>query len=160
MCEVLKAGRAAGRRDSIVIVAEGAQDRNGQPIESAYVKQVLAERLGEDVRVTILGHVQRGGAPSAFDRNLSTLLGAAAVAEVFTAAPGSTPCLIGIHGNRVTRSPLCVDQTRRIAKAMEERDFATALVSVAITSKRHSALFVRWCAPCRIRRRQISAACV
>jgi 6-phosphofructokinase 1 len=57
MCEVLKAGRAAGRRDSIVIVAEGARDREGKPIESAYVKQVLAERLGEDVRVTILGHV-------------------------------------------------------------------------------------------------------
>jgi 6-phosphofructokinase 1 len=129
MCEVLKAGRASGRRDSIVIVAEGAQDRNGQPIGSTYVKQVLTERLGEDVRVTILGHVQRGGAPSAFDRNLSTLLGAAAVEEVFAAAPDSAPCLIGIHGNRVTRSPLqvCVDQTYRIAKAMEERDFATAL---------------------------------
>ncbi len=129
MCEVLKAGREAGRRDSIVIVAEGARDRNGNLIESAYLKKVLAERLSEDVRVTILGHVQRGGVPSAFDRNLSTLLGAAAVAEVFSAEPGSAPCLIGMHGNRVTRSPLqlCVDQTRRIAQAMEERDFATAL---------------------------------
>lgn len=131
MCEVLKAGRSAGRRDSIVIVAEGARDRNGKPIESAYVRQVLAERLGEDVRVTILGHVQRGGAPSAFDRNLSTLLGAAAVDQVFSAASGKEqePCLIGIRGNRVVCSPLqaCVEQTHRIAKAMEERDFATAL---------------------------------
>ncbi|HXG18586.1 MAG TPA: 6-phosphofructokinase [Methylomirabilota bacterium] len=129
MCEVLKAGRAAGRRDSIVIVAEGAQDRNGKPIESAYVKQVLQERLGEDVRVTILGHVQRGGAPSAFDRNLSTLVGAAAVEEILSATPGSEPCLIGIRGNRITRSPLmeCVNQTRRVAAATAAQDFTTAL---------------------------------
>ena len=129
MCEVLKAGRAAGRRDSIVIVAEGAQDRNGAPIESAYVKKVLEEHLGEDVRVTILGHVQRGGAPSAFDRNLSTLLGAAAVEEVLSAEPDSTPCVMGMRGNRLTRSPLqpCVEQTKRIAAATASRDFNTAL---------------------------------
>jgi 6-phosphofructokinase 1 len=129
MCEILKTGRAAGRRDSIVIVAEGAQDRNGAPIESAYVKKVLAEQLGEDVRVTILGHVQRGGTPSAFDRNLSTLLGAAAVDEVLTSGPNSTPRLIGMRGNRITRSPLqlCVDQTRHIADVVAHRDFDTAM---------------------------------
>lgn len=129
MCEVLKTGRAAGRRDSIVIVAEGAQDRNGAPIESTYVKKVLEDRLGEDVRVTILGHVQRGGVPSAFDRNLSTLLGAAAVDEILSAEPNSTPRLIGMRGNRITRSPLqlCVDQTRRIADATAKRDFVTAM---------------------------------
>lgn len=129
MCEVLKAGRMAGRRDSIVIIAEGAQDRNGAPIESVYVQKVLKERLGEDVRVTILGHVQRGGSPSAFDRNLSTLLGAAAVDEVLSAQSGGTPCLIGMRGNRIIRSPLqpCVEQTRRIAAAMASRDFDTAM---------------------------------
>lgn len=129
MCQVLKAGRAAGRRDSIVIVAEGAQDRNGAPIESAYVQKVLQERLGEDVRVTILGHVQRGGAPSAFDRNLSTLFGAAAVEEILAAGPESAPCLIGMRGNRIIRSPLmpCVEQTRRAAAATTSQDFATAM---------------------------------
>ncbi|MFN3333473.1 MAG: 6-phosphofructokinase, partial [Caldilinea sp.] len=54
MCEVLKAGRAAGRRDSIVIVAEGAIDRNGKPISAEYVRQVLEDQLHEDVRTTIL----------------------------------------------------------------------------------------------------------
>lgn len=129
MCEVLKAGRMAGRRDSIVIIAEGAQDRNGAPIESTYVKKVLEERLGEDVRVTILGHVQRGGFPSAFDRNLSTLLGAAAVDEALSTQPGSTPCLIGMRGNRIIRSPLqpCVEQTKRVAAAAMNRDFDTAM---------------------------------
>jgi len=50
-----------------VIVAEGAHDSQNTPITSNYVRQVLEDRLGEDTRVTILGHVQRGGAPSAFD---------------------------------------------------------------------------------------------
>jgi 6-phosphofructokinase 1 len=67
MCKQLKAGREAGRRDSIVIIAEGARDRNGNHIGSTYVKEVLEKNLGEEVRVTVLGHVQRGGAPSAFD---------------------------------------------------------------------------------------------
>src|SRR5262245_59909037 len=68
MCEVLKTGRAAGRRDSIVIMAEGAQDRRGNRLSSDAVKKILEDRLEEDVRVTILGHIQRGGPPSAFDR--------------------------------------------------------------------------------------------
>lgn len=82
MCSVLRAGREAGRRDSIVIVAEGAIDRYGKEISSEYVKKVLEEKLGEDTRVTILGHVQRGGSPSAFDRNLSTLCGHEAVKAI------------------------------------------------------------------------------
>ena len=75
MCDVLAAGRAAGRRHSMVVIAEGARDRNGNPITSDRVSKVLEERLGEDARVTILGHIQRGGAPSAFDRWMSTLVG-------------------------------------------------------------------------------------
>ena len=59
-----------------MIVAEGAHDSANQPITSEYVRQVLEERLGEDVRLTILGHVQRGGAPSAFDRSMSSIPGA------------------------------------------------------------------------------------
>ena len=65
MCADLRAGRKAGRRDSIVIIAEGARDRNGNIIGSSYVQKVLEEKLQEEVRVTVLGHVQRGGAPSA-----------------------------------------------------------------------------------------------
>ncbi|MCA9982391.1 MAG: 6-phosphofructokinase, partial [Anaerolineales bacterium] len=79
MCEVLRTGRAMGRRDSIVVVAEGARDRKGNPITSQFIKTILEERLGEDTRVTILGHLQRGGAPTAFDRNLSARLAAEAV---------------------------------------------------------------------------------
>ena len=78
MCKVLKDGRAAGRRNNIVIVAEGAHDSQNNPITSDYVRRVLEERLGEDTRVTILGHVQRGGTPSAFDRSMSSMVGHAA----------------------------------------------------------------------------------
>ena len=65
MCHALARGRAGGRRDSMVVVAEGACDRNGQPITSEYVRKVIEDNLHEDARVTILGHVQRGGVPSA-----------------------------------------------------------------------------------------------
>ena len=68
--------------------------------------------------MTILGHVQRGGAPSAFDRYLSTLLGHAAV-ERLLADPGDGPAqLVGLRGNEVVSSPLmeCVARTRAVAE--------------------------------------------
>ena len=129
MCDVLRAGRAAGRRSSIVIVAEGAQDRQGNPISSASVNCVLEERLGEDTRVTILGHVQRGGRPSAFDRNMSTFLGYAAVNELLSTTAEREPQLIGIGGNRVIHSSLmyCVEQTHAVAAAMAAYNYDQAM---------------------------------
>jgi 6-phosphofructokinase 1 len=129
MCERLRSGRLAGRRDSIVIVAEGARDRHGSPITAEHVRKVLQERLNEDVRVTILGHVQRGGAPSAFDRYMSTLLGHAAVEELLSSPPGNEPQLIGMKDNRVTRQPLmhCVEETRKVAACVKEGQYEEAM---------------------------------
>jgi len=129
MCELMKAGREAGRRDSIVIVAEGAQDREGNHISCNDVKRVLEERLGEDTRITILGHVQRGGSPSAFDRYLTTLLGYTAVEEILSAPPEREPQLIGIRDNRITFSPLmeCVKQTHAIANVIAANDYDKAM---------------------------------
>jgi 6-phosphofructokinase 1 len=129
MCEVLAAGRAAGRRHSIVVIAEGARDRNGKPITSDHVCKVLEERLGEDARVTILGHIQRGGAPSAYDRWMSTLVGHAAVGELLNSKPETEPQLIGMRYNRVTRLPLmeCVQKTREVAEAINARDYERAM---------------------------------
>jgi len=129
LCEVLARGREKGRRDSIVIVAEGANDRDGNPISSSYVKKVLEERLGEDTRVTILGHVQRGGSPSAFDRNLSTVLGAAAVDAVFEAGETGQVPIIGMQGNKVVRTPLgfCLNQTEEVSRAIANKDFKRAM---------------------------------
>jgi 6-phosphofructokinase 1 len=130
LCETIKNGRAAGRRHSIVIVAEGAHDTANQPISSDYVRQVLEERLGEDVRLTILGHVQRGGAPSAFDRWMSSIVGHAAVEEVLSATAESVPQLIGLRGNRVAKEPLmeCVARTGELAERIAARDYDTALL--------------------------------
>jgi 6-phosphofructokinase 1 len=129
MCDLLKAGRAAGRRDLTVIVAEGARDKNGNPITAERVRQVLADRLHEDVRSTILGHVQRGGAPSAFDRWMSTLVGSAAVDELLAAGPDSEPQMIGMRYNRIRRHSLmeCVNQTREVPKAIAAQDYERAM---------------------------------
>lgn len=129
MCEILKAGRKIGRRDSVVIVAEGARDRDGNPIHADYVKQVLEQRLGEDTRVTILGHVQRGGSPSAFDRWMSTLVGCAAVDEVLAMGPDSESMVMGIRENRITRYPLmaAVEETRAVAKAIAAKEYDRAM---------------------------------
>ncbi len=129
MARRLKAGRAAGRRDSIVILAEGARDRHGNPIGSSDVRRALEEHMGEEVRVTVLGHVQRGGKPSAFDRNLGTLLGYTAVQTIVEAQPEDEPLHIGIHGNRVTRSSLmeCVRQTHMIAEVIKAKDYERAM---------------------------------
>ncbi len=129
MCRRLEAGRKRGRRHSIVIVAEGAQDRCGNSISSEYVKQVLEERLGVCARVTILGHVQRGGSPSAFDRYMSTLLGHAAVQELLSSPPGSEPKLIGIRQHDVISSPLmeCVIKTQQVAEVIAVNDYEQAM---------------------------------
>ncbi len=129
MCEVLAAGRAAGRRHSTVIVAEGACDRNGNPITSERVRQVLEEHLKEDVRVSILGHIQRGGAPSAFDRWMSTLVGHAAVEHLLASAPTDEPQVIGMRYNRITHLPLaeCVAKTRSVPEAVAARDYERAM---------------------------------
>ena len=129
MCDVLSTGRAAGRRHSMVVIAEGARDRNGNPITSARVSKVLEERLGEDARVTILGHIQRGGAPSAFDRWMSTLVGQAAVEELLNAAPETEPQVIGMRYNRITHMPLmeCVQKTRAVTEAVSDRDYEHAI---------------------------------
>jgi 6-phosphofructokinase 1 len=125
----LRRGRAAGRRDSIVVMAEGARDKLGNPIGSSYVQKFLEDALHEEVRVTVLGHVQRGGSPSAFDRNLGTMMGYQAVDTVLAAQPNDEPQMIVIRGNRIGTAPLmqCVEQTRAVAKAIDEHNYELAM---------------------------------
>jgi 6-phosphofructokinase 1 len=130
MIGILKAGRKIGRRETIVVVAEGAQDRNGKPISSDYVREILQEHLGEETRLTILGHVQRGGSPSAFDRNMGTLLGYAAVNEVLTTDwQEKEPKLIGFIGNRISSAPLheCVMKTQSVNDAIAAQEYDKAM---------------------------------
>jgi len=129
MCEVLRSGLKLGRRDNIVIVAEGAQDRHGNPITSEYVRQALEDGLGEDVRITVLGHVQRGGSPTAYDRILSTIMGVEAVDAVFSTDPGTDSLMIGIQNNKVVRLPLmeCVSKNLEINAAIKSGDYDKAM---------------------------------
>ncbi|MCB0064750.1 MAG: 6-phosphofructokinase, partial [Caldilineaceae bacterium] len=128
MCQILRDGRAMGRRDSIVVIAEGAVDRKGNPLTCHYIKQVLEEKMGEDVRVTVLGHVQRGGSPTSYDRIMATLVGQAAAKFVLEATAETAPCLVGIKNNRIHLAPLmeCVNTNQEINNAIKALDFEKA----------------------------------
>ncbi|MBK8490422.1 MAG: 6-phosphofructokinase [Saprospirales bacterium] len=129
MCALLKSGRESGRRDSIVILAEGARDTEGKLISCDYVKEVLEDRLGEDCRITILGHVQRGGAPSAYDRYMTTMLGCAAVDKIRTSSADDEPLLIGVQENDIIAVPLmdCVSKTHEVRKLVANGQYKEAM---------------------------------
>ncbi|GAB1295277.1 ATP-dependent 6-phosphofructokinase, liver type [Apodemus speciosus] len=129
MCERLGETRSRGSRLNIIIIAEGAIDRHGKPISSSYVKDLVVQRLGFDTRVTVLGHVQRGGTPSAFDRILSSKMGMEAVMALLEATPDTPACVVSLSGNQSVRLPLmeCVQVTKDVQKAMDEKRFDEAI---------------------------------
>ncbi|MGO3084517.1 6-phosphofructokinase [Ancrocorticia populi] len=131
LCQKVRAGRAAGRRDSIIVVAEGAKDRHGQAIHATDIRDVLADTLGEDVRVTALGHVQRGGTPSAYDRWMSTLLGYSAALDVLCADETHESHILATKHNRVTAIPMmeAVANTRAIASHLADGNYERAVAS-------------------------------
>lgn len=128
MIDKLQAGREAGRRESIIVVAEGAADENGNRISADDVRDVLKERTHEDARVTILGHIQRGGAPSAYDRWMSTLLGYCAVQEVLEPANFGNASILGVRRNRVAALPLAetIQETRAVEQLVADGDYDAA----------------------------------
>ena len=97
---VLRAAYSRGKTHALVVVAEGAQC-NAEKMSLYFQKH--RERLGFELRVTILGHVQRGGTPDAFDRLLATRLGAAATEHL---ARGEHGILLGLIKGEVTPTPL------------------------------------------------------
>ncbi|ULT80557.1 hypothetical protein L5515_016737 [Caenorhabditis briggsae] len=129
LCDKLSQMRSEGQRLNIIIVAEGAIDRDGKPITAEDVKTAVKNKLKYDTRVTILGHVQRGGAPSAFDRLLGCRMGAEAVFALMEMTEESEPCVISIDGNVMVRVPLtkCVERTQMVQKAMADKDWDTAV---------------------------------
>ncbi|CCE61595.1 hypothetical protein TPHA_0A05200 [Tetrapisispora phaffii CBS 4417] len=126
--EVCSRHKSKGRRNITVIVAEGALDNELNAISADDVKDVLVD-LGLDTRVTILGHVQRGGTAVAHDRWLATLQGVDAVKAVLEATPETPSPLIGINENKIIRMPLVesVKLTGSVATAIEARDFDKAI---------------------------------
>ncbi len=105
LADKLLAGKKRGKINSIVVVAEGAA--------SAYtVARHLENRTGYETRVTILGHIQRGGSPSVADRLLASRMGAAAVQAFID---GQSNVMIGIQGNSIVP----VDLNRALQKRKE-----------------------------------------
>jgi 6-phosphofructokinase 1 len=93
VAEIVQDAYVQGKNHALIVVAEGAQHGINQIAD--YLRQ---HEVGFDVRVTILGHVQRGGRPSAFDRLLSTRLGAAAVTELLA---GNSGVMVGLRGRKI-----------------------------------------------------------
>ncbi|XP_033988312.1 ATP-dependent 6-phosphofructokinase, platelet type isoform X5 [Trematomus bernacchii] len=129
MCKKLSATRSRGTRLNIIIVAEGAIDRHGTPITSGIVKDLVVKCLGFDTRVTILGHVQRGGTPSAFDRILASRMGVEAVLALLETTANTPACVVSLRGNQSVRLPLmeCVQMTQEVQRAMDGKRFEEAV---------------------------------
>ncbi|XP_068565741.1 ATP-dependent 6-phosphofructokinase, platelet type isoform X1 [Cebidichthys violaceus] len=129
MCQKLSATRSRGTRLNIIIVAEGAIDRHGKPITSGIVKDLVVKCLGFDTRVTILGHVQRGGTPSAFDRILASRMGVEAVLALLETTANTPACVVSLCGNQSVRLPLmeCVQMTQEVQRAMDGKRFEEAV---------------------------------
>lgn len=120
ICDILEKRHARGRLFSIVVVAEGfkiagegevvtkdqKQDQFGH-VHLGGIGEVVAtqieKRTGFETRVTVLGHIQRGGSPTAFDRVLGTRYGVKAVDLVHERKFGA---MVSLKGNRITHIPL------------------------------------------------------
>jgi phosphofructokinase-like protein len=120
VCQDLKARYLAGKKFSIVVIAEGTHHED---IANAAVPECdrdecghekfvgvgnllgkeLEHRLNIETRVTVLGHVQRGGTPTAFDRVLATRFGISAIEQIVA---GNTGCMVALQGTRIGTVPL------------------------------------------------------
>ncbi len=132
VCESLKRRHQKGRFASIVVVAEGAKPAEGTlQLASSSVDQFGHERLGgignllaEEIerrtgfesRVTILGHVQRGGTPTAYDRVLATRFGVAAIDALHA---GAFDTMVALRSDAIVRVPL--DEALAELKTVDEQ---------------------------------------
>ncbi|MFI5235287.1 MAG: 6-phosphofructokinase [Gemmatimonadales bacterium] len=118
VCAKIREREAQGRHFSIVVVAEGARPKGGshQVLEhsgvgtvdrlggiAAMVAKEIGERTGKETRSLVLGHIQRGGSPTTFDRLLALRFGAAAVRAV---ADGEFGVMVGLASPTIVRVPL------------------------------------------------------
>jgi 6-phosphofructokinase 1 len=119
VCEVIKKRHDRGKTFSIVVVAEGAKFKEGDLVlqeqkldEFGHVRLggigetlgvEIEKRTGYETRVSVLGHIQRGGTPSAFDRVLGTRLGVKAVELVLAKKFGK---MVALSGNKIIEVPI------------------------------------------------------
>jgi len=120
VAQELRAAYERGKAHALAVVAEGAS-YNAEAL-AAYFREHQA-RIGFDLRTTTLGHVQRGGAPTAYDRLLATRLGAVAVAAL---ARGESGVLVGMKQGRVATTAF--SEIVGVQKPIDPELFALAKV--------------------------------
>jgi ATP-dependent phosphofructokinase / diphosphate-dependent phosphofructokinase len=118
VCDKIRSREAAGRHFSIVVVAEGARPKDGavELVErrgvgtvdrlggiASKVARYIEHCTGKETRTLVLGHVQRGGSPTTYDRLLALRFGSAAVRAI---ADGAFGVMVGLNGQDITRVPL------------------------------------------------------
>jgi 6-phosphofructokinase 1 len=116
ICQRLVESHRLGKRSAIVVMAEGAGD-------STDVARAVRERAGFDVRLTRLGHVQRGGHPTAQSRLLACEMGAASVEFLLD---GKKKHMTGIQGDRIV--PVDLEYASTVEKPIDERLYKLALM--------------------------------
>ncbi|HKK72292.1 MAG TPA: 6-phosphofructokinase [Candidatus Krumholzibacteria bacterium] len=109
MCQRIEGGYDRGKKHAIIIIAEGAA-------RADEIATGLKLILSRDVRVVVLGHIQRGGEPSAFDRILASRLGTAAVQKLLS---GKRDVMVGLVGGEIFTTPL-VKESRGVQLVMQE----------------------------------------
>ena len=119
IAKVIRERRAEGKLYDIIVVAEGA----GNILD---IEKELAQKIDTDIRVTILGHIQRGGAPTANDRILATKLGVKAV-ELLIA--GEAGLMVGMESGKVTTHKLSY-AWENYSKSSEEDYRIAAMLSL------------------------------
>ncbi|MHB9145799.1 MAG: 6-phosphofructokinase [Symbiobacteriia bacterium] len=117
VCERLERGKARGKRHSLIIVAEGFAP-------GMEVGEAIRRHTGFDTRVTILGHVQRGGSPTALDRQIASQMGARAVDLLRT---GKSSRMVGVQQGRPADLPFDEVIGQKKAVDMEMYELALAL---------------------------------
>jgi 6-phosphofructokinase 1 len=98
VCGALEEGRRHGKTSYIIVVAEGAHEGGAQAVAEA-----VKARLGVDYRVSVIGHIQRGGSPTSSDRTLASRIGRAAVEALLA---GETDKMAGVLCGRLVLVPL------------------------------------------------------
>ncbi len=120
VAQQLRAAYERGKKHALAIVAEGAVHNAGKL--DCWFRDHSAQ-IGFDLRTTTLGHVQRGGTPTAFDRLLGTRLGAGAVEALMRGEQG---VLVGLNESRVTTTPLA--EVAGVRKVIDPELFRLASV--------------------------------
>ena len=123
LVESLKRSKGSGKTSSIVVVSEG--DKIGKNVFE--LKDYIEENMPEyDVRVSVLGHMQRGGSPSCFDRVLASRLG---VKAVETLLEGKSNYMVGLNQDKIMLTPL-----EQAIKGQSEIDMELVKVSDIVSS--------------------------